>query len=314
MGLGILCLETYWSADAADRRSVRGLLEILEHNVDDLMAVHRHVANRSDFDWYMQHDWAVDQRYDVLYVAAHGARGGLKDESEAYMSMHWIGKRLAGSCEGRVVFLAGCGTLDVSDKRLREFADGTRATAVVGYGKDVDWLESAQMDLIVLAALAKHRPGATGAWRRSPGKTLDAVHRDHVGFADRLAWGFYADDGDAWQRPRRPLADGAATAIGELSRIAIDTSVEPETRRRAVQALGALGNRGSLTTFTSIARDPRAPVRLREAAVRGLDAIPGTDAANALRRLDQRLADGGSDTGAGSVRKVVASTLSRRAA
>lgn len=69
MGLGILCLETYWSADREDRRSVRGLLELLEHNVPDLLAVHRHVANRSDFEWYVEHEWAVDQRYDTARTA-----------------------------------------------------------------------------------------------------------------------------------------------------------------------------------------------------------------------------------------------------
>jgi hypothetical protein len=33
MGLGVLCLGTYWSSDLGDRSTVRGLLELLEHNV-----------------------------------------------------------------------------------------------------------------------------------------------------------------------------------------------------------------------------------------------------------------------------------------
>ena len=74
MGLGVLCLETYWSDNPLDRRHSRGLLEVLEHNVDDLLAVHRHVATRRDVEHYLDHEWRKDA-YDVLYIASHGAPG-----------------------------------------------------------------------------------------------------------------------------------------------------------------------------------------------------------------------------------------------
>ena len=126
---------------------------MLEANVDALLAVHRHVANRADFEWYLENEWA-DQRYDVLYIAAHGDMGGIFDETGKHMSLRWLGSRLAGACKGRIVFLAGCGTLDVSDRTLHTFADTTSVSAIAGYEESVDWLQAVQMDLVVLAALA----------------------------------------------------------------------------------------------------------------------------------------------------------------
>jgi hypothetical protein len=220
MGLGILCLETYWSDDPRDRRSVRGLLELLEQNVDDVLAVHRHVATRAEFEHYLAREW-TDTRYDLLYIAAHGDGGGLFDERGTFMSMRWLGNRLTGS-EGRVLFLAGCGTFAVSDARLDSFVKLTGAAAVAGYAAPVDWLEAAQMDLIVLSAFAEHGPGATGAWHRAPLDTLSQIVAEHKGFTDRLKWQYQADDDAAWEGARRALADGAATATAELVRIAAD--------------------------------------------------------------------------------------------
>ena len=47
MALGILCLETYWSGDVLDRRSVRGLLELVAERltVTDADRGHAAVAN-----------------------------------------------------------------------------------------------------------------------------------------------------------------------------------------------------------------------------------------------------------------------------
>jgi hypothetical protein len=311
MGLGILCLETYWSDDPRDRRSARGLLELLEQNVDDVLAVHRHVATRAEFEHYLAREW-TDTRYDLLYIAAHGDGGGLFDERGTFMSMRWLGNRLTGS-EGRVLFLAGCGTFAVSDARLDSFVKLTGAAAVAGYAAPVDWLEAAQMDLIVLSAFAEHGPGATGAWHRAPLDTLSQIVAEHKGFTDRLKWQYQADDDAAWEGARRALADGAATATAELVRIAADGSVDHPTRQRTVEALGALADPSALTTLTAIGRDTAAPARLRRAAIGALADIPGGVATNALRRLARRLETEANDGGSKAVARAAAAALASRA-
>jgi hypothetical protein len=308
MSLGVLCLETYYSSDPADRRSVRGLLEVLKENIPDLWTVHRHVANRSDFKWYMENDWR-DQRYDVLYVASHGDAGGIMDENTDKMSTQWLGNRLADSCAGRVVYLSGCGTLDVSDHVLARFTDATRATAVAGYSENVDWLESAQMDLIALGALAERGPRATGVWRSPPVETFERLHREHKGFATRLGWNYYAAKDASKGLPRRKTPDGTPEAIEALGAIAIDDSVESGARARALNALAALAERSSLATFTAVARDQDADTSLRKAAIRGLGALPGKMASNSLDKLAELFS---SKEAAASLKSAVRRELDRR--
>jgi hypothetical protein len=286
MSLGVLCLETYYSSDPADRSTVRGLLEVLETN-SDISIVHRHVADRPDFEWYMENYWGRDPRYDVLYIASHGGAGGIMDENENKMSTKWLGNRLADSCSGRVVYLSSCSTLDLSNPQLAHFVEVTRASAVAGYAKDVDWLEGAQMDLIALGALADEGPGATGVWDAPPVDTLQRLYHEHEGFAARLGWKHYSGEGASWEKPRRKTPDGTPEAIEALGAIAIDDSVESGARGRALKALAALAERSSLATFTAVARDQDADTSLRKAAIRGLGALPGKMASNSLERLEE---------------------------
>jgi len=305
MSLGVLCLETYYSSEPHDRSTVRGLLEVLETN-SNVSVVHRHVAERDDFEWYIENYWVADPRYDVLYVASHGKGGSISDENDAKMSYQWLRNRIATKGGGRVVYLSGCETLQVSEQVLTRFTEATRAAAVAGYTKNVDWLESAAMDLIALGALAERGPGATGVWRSSPAETLQNVEREHAGFAARLGWRFHPGKDTFVTEPRRMTPDGTPEAIEALGAIATDDSVEAEGRARAINALTALAERSSLTTFTAVARDEDAPRFLRKAAIRGLGELHGKTALNSLKKLEEHFSSRSEAPLASAVRRELA--------
>jgi hypothetical protein len=62
------------------------------------------------------------------------------------------GRALTGKCNGRVIFFGSCETIrDVAWQR-RNFLAAAGALAVCGYHMEGDWMSSAAMDLIVLAA------------------------------------------------------------------------------------------------------------------------------------------------------------------
>lgn len=227
------------------------------------------------------------------------------------MSVRWFSRRLPRTCAGRVVFLAGCGTLDVSDGHLESFATSSEATAVAGYGQSVDRLESAQMDLIVLGALAKHAPGATGVWRRAPSATLEAVYEEHAAFADRLEWGFHAENGEGWRTPRRALAEAPRTrstrsAGSRATPASTPTLVSVRRKRFGVEGSQRVDDvHGHRSRFTRT-------VDLRRAAVRGLGDISGKVSVNSLRQLERRLDDVAGDPDAAAVSKAVSSALRQR--
>lgn len=179
MSLQVLALETYWHEDPADTRSTLAIFDLLEQNCEDIVIHHRFFSAKDDLDWYLNNPWR-DGQYNVLYVASHGEAGNLVDGWNELISRPWLQKRLRGSCGDRVLYLSACDSMkgNAADRdRLRE---ATGASTVVGYRKQVDWLEGAAMDLLALAALANAR---TESWERPPGDAL----RELVGRQDSLA-------------------------------------------------------------------------------------------------------------------------------
>lgn len=290
MALGILCLETYWSEDVADRRSVAGLLKLLEDNVEDLLADHRHVVDRRDLSAYIEGAWRWD-RYDVLYIAAHGSEGRIWDEDDNPISVRWLASELAGMCRGRVVFLAGCSTANLGEKARGAFLDETGAAALVGYEKDVDWLEAAQMDLLTLASLADQAPDSRGVWPLPPELILRALREYHEPFVGHLGWVY--SSGPYWNEPRRTFPDGLEDSAEGLLAIATDASLPSGLRRHSIRALG--GIRYWDQRLSRIARDSLDDVMVRVAAAESVARIDNRKSREAASRLRSTLAKRGHD-------------------
>ncbi len=171
MSLQVLALETYWHEDPADTRSTTAIFDLLKQNCEGVVVHHRFFSAKEDLAWYLDNVWR-DGQYDVLYVASHGEAGKLVDGWNELISRPWLQKRLRGSCGDRVLYLSACDSMKgkAADRnRLREAAG---AAALVGYRKQVDWLEGAAMDLLALAALAQAR---ADTWKRPPGDALQEL-------------------------------------------------------------------------------------------------------------------------------------------
>ncbi|MGI9021547.1 MAG: DUF6642 family protein [Solirubrobacterales bacterium] len=301
MALGILCLETYWDHEITDRRTVHGLLQLLEDNEPAVAADHAHVATKEDIRAYLQGAWPVDS-YDVLYVATHGNTGGIVDEDEFEISLGRLAGMLEGRCAGRVVFLAGCSTLDVPERRVKAFLERTKAAALVGYTKDVDWLEGAQMDLIVLGALSRGGPDAMGAWQEEPKQILETVRERHEVFADHIGWDYWPSN-RALPARRRKVPDGARETAEQLIEIAHDERLEPGMRVDAVRTAARLG--ASPGEVASVAKDRAAPIKVRSAAITALRGISGAPAKSVLVNLRKRVAADERDPGRVRLRRAL---------
>lgn len=287
MAFGILCLETYWSSEVSDRSSVAGLLTLLEDNSEGLLADHRHVADRGDFEAYLTGAWPWD-RYDLLYIAAHGDSGAIADEDGTIITLRWLAARIKNKCRGRVVYLSGCRTADISDAAANRFLAETKAAALVGYTKDVDWLRGAQMDLLLLGAFADNPPDATGSWddEAKPAAILEQLQEEHEVFAKALGWHYFANEREP-SGPRRAVIDGLERPLDDLLAVAQDDSLLAAERVKAVKAAGQLGvwRRG----FADLARSRKEPLTLRRAAARTMIRIDSPSARSAVQTLTRRL-------------------------
>ncbi len=180
----VLALETYWDTSPDDARSVRGLLDTVQQNRSGVVVHHRLFSSKRDLGWYLEDSWPGSP-YDVLYLATHGGDGALEDAWGQGISRSWLTKRLAGSCENRVVYLSACGSLSGPLGGIDTMRDAMGAAVLAGYAEDVEWVAGAAVDLIALAALAEanHK-----GWSTPPAEVLAAVSAMYPDLANRTGF------------------------------------------------------------------------------------------------------------------------------
>lgn len=151
---GIFCLEGEWDHDIEARDSVLPILELL-HRLDRAEFVHRDVVTRQEFDYYLEKfNATAPARFPVLYLAAHGELDRISLGRDDVLLTD-IEKQLHGSLAGRVLYFGSCLVGLAEDDDLKSFAKATGARAIVGYEAEVDWLESASFDPLLLARLVQ---------------------------------------------------------------------------------------------------------------------------------------------------------------
>ena len=150
---GIFCLEGEWDGLLTDRTSVEPPLRMLENMKACSKVVHRDVATKDEFDYYIS-KW-LQKRYaefGLAYLAFHGDPGQI-DLGRDIVTLDDLADSMEGRAAGRILYFGSCATMAVEDQALKDLCRRTRARAVVGYTNDVDWLLSAAFDLILIPAL-----------------------------------------------------------------------------------------------------------------------------------------------------------------
>jgi len=175
---GIFCVEGDWSSDMADRASVLDMLEMLE-TVDGIPYIHEHVADSIDAFEGALKKWKLKKyaHYSIAYFAFHGKPGKLM-LGRHVVPLGKISGLLKNSCAGRILYFGSCSVLRIEEEAALRFLADTGAEAVVGFTRDVSWLASAALDLILLEALAVNKDeAAVEKWLR---KEYGALAR-HLG-------------------------------------------------------------------------------------------------------------------------------------
>ena len=151
---GIFCIEGDWSSDLADRASVRDMLDMLE-TVDGIPFIHEHVGDSVDAFELALKRWKQKKysQYSILYFAFHGKPDKLL-LGRHVMPLERIATILKGTCSKRILYFGSCSVLQIPEEKSVRFREETAAEAVVGFTRDVSWIASAALDLILLEALA----------------------------------------------------------------------------------------------------------------------------------------------------------------
>lgn len=177
----IFCIEGEWSSRLEDGRSVRPLLETL-HQVGQIDFAYRQIDSLDGLSMMLKR-WTQKQyaRYGVGYIALHGDPGQVWVGKHC-VSLEELGEMLGGRCSGRILYFGSCGTLNVEQERVDAFRKATGARAVVGYRGDIDWLESAAFELLLLESLTYYQ---------RPDAMRNYLEGEHKQFCERLGLVFH---------------------------------------------------------------------------------------------------------------------------
>lgn len=154
---GIFCLEGEWDPDLRRRDSVEPALELLDR-LEIAKYIHRDVATRAELEYYLRGttylaEWAGNRRryasFRLLYLAFHGESGVVRLGRDT-IDLKDLATLLSDRCNGRMIHFASCLSLAAQDAELKKFAKTTGATAITGYEKEVDWLDSAAFEVLLL--------------------------------------------------------------------------------------------------------------------------------------------------------------------
>ncbi len=177
---GIFAFEGDWdSADLGKGWSIRPTLETLR-DMFGISFIHRQTGTGNELRYYVD-KWLTEgeknyRDYTVGYFRFHGNPGLIYPNADDGVTLSELEEWIDGRAEGRVIVFHSCSTLKITEQRITEFLDHTKANAVVGYAEDVDSLEAISFELLALWALTGHKPD----------HAREILHDDYGEFAKRL--------------------------------------------------------------------------------------------------------------------------------
>ncbi|MGC4763570.1 DUF6642 family protein [Micromonospora sp. DT46] len=150
---GVFCVEGHWDRDLTRRHSVRPTLELLD-GLESLRYIHRNAVTPEQLK-YLLKEWSLRKyaAFEVGFFAFHGSPRSLWLSDSHETSLGDIAGWVAGRWQGKRIYVGGCSVLRGSDAYLTDFLHETGASLVCGFTKQVDWIESAAFETVVLHRL-----------------------------------------------------------------------------------------------------------------------------------------------------------------
>lgn len=151
----IACLESLWDDELENRLSVRPILELTARATTAKFA---YLTCNTKAELKLNLGLLSRKKsYGVLVLAFHGDPGKIELAEHVRVSLDSLATMMQRSFAGWVVHFASCGTMRVDDAQLRRFVSETGVAMVTGFTKEVDWIDGAVMDLLLLRWLQYYR-------------------------------------------------------------------------------------------------------------------------------------------------------------
>ncbi|MER7441271.1 DUF6642 family protein [Micromonospora avicenniae] len=177
---GVFCVEGEWHRDMTKRWSVLPTLEMLER-LESLSYIHRSAVTQDQLK-YVLGQWSSRKysSYEVGFFALHGSPNQLWLSESQSTSLEEVADWMAGRWQGKRIYIGGCSVLRGSDTYLSDFLSRTGASMVCGFTKQVDWIESAAFETVILDRLVNS--GKVNSVQQLAASARWAPLAQHLGF------------------------------------------------------------------------------------------------------------------------------------
>ena len=115
----------------------------------------------------------------VLYLGFHGERDCISLPGGNSLTLGDLADLMGNRFKNWVVHFGSCSTCNVDEERLGEFRASTGVAAITGYTKDIGWIDSAALDMILLCWLQEYKD--MSAMRKR-------IEKDYPDFVERLGF------------------------------------------------------------------------------------------------------------------------------
>lgn len=173
----IVCLESLWNDDVEARLSMHPVLDVIAKSYG-VKVTYLSCNTHEEFEFNLK---MIRRRRNagVLYLAFHGASDCISLPDGNTLSFDKLAELMGQRFKNWVVHFGSCSTCNVDGNRLREFRQQTGVAAVTGYTENIDWIDAAALDMIVLRWLQEYKD--MSAMRRR-------IEKDYTGLVERLGF------------------------------------------------------------------------------------------------------------------------------
>lgn len=204
---GVFCVEGEWHPDMTKRWSVRPMLELLE-GLDSLRAIHRSAVTRDQLR-YLLGQWSLARyaSFEVGFFALHGSPRQLWLSQKESTSLDELGEWAAGAWSGKRIYIGACSVLRGSDTDMADFLSRTGAAMMCGFTKQVNWIEAAAFETVLLDRLVNS--GKVNSVQQLVASARWAPLAHHLGF--RVVYA----TGESFKIPAMRVGGSAASVRAE---------------------------------------------------------------------------------------------------
>ncbi len=149
----IFCIEGDWETDLRKSKSVLGVLEFLK-SISKIDFIHRNCSTKIEFINRLE-QFKKYSSYSILYLAFHGSSNTIHLGDET-INLNEIQEILKDKLENKIIYFGSCQTLKTSNINLSKFIEVTKARCLVGFAKDVDFIEGTVLDLLFFDMAQKY--------------------------------------------------------------------------------------------------------------------------------------------------------------